>query len=99
VDERREAVDPDGRRVAFDAGSYLHLARRRPALLDHLDSILATVQSPDLHVLDPIPGRERYYYRRHFDGSRWLRVVVDFSHDPGWIVTVAVQTNDPRRHG
>jgi len=88
--------DPDGRRVVFDAGSHLHLARRRPALLEHLDSILATVRSPDVHVVDPIPGRERYY-RRHIDGSRWLRVVVDFDSDPGWIVTVAVQTNDPRR--
>jgi hypothetical protein len=89
-------VELDGRRVVFDEGSYLHLARRRPALLDHLGSILATVRAPDIHVPDPIPGRERYY-RGHIDRLRWLRVVVDFNDDPGWIVTVAIQTNDPRR--
>jgi hypothetical protein len=89
-------MDPDGRAVMFDAGSYLHVARRRPALLEHLDAVLATIANPDLRALDPIPGRERYY-RQHLDSRRWLRVVVDFDDDPGWIVTVAVQTNDPRK--
>ena len=88
-------MDPDGRAVVFDAGSYLHVARRRPALLEHLDAVLATIANPDFRALDPIPGRERYY-RQHIDSRRWLRVVVDFDDDPGWIVTVAVQTNDPR---
>ena len=89
-------MDPDGRAVVFDAGSYLHVARRRPALLEHLDAVLATIANPDVRALDPIPGRERYY-RQHIDSRRWLRVVVDFDDDPGWIVTVAVQTNDPRK--
>ena len=89
-------MDPDGRAVVVDAGSYLHVARRRPALLEHLDAVLATIANPDFRALDPIPGRERYY-RQHIDSRRWLRVVVDFDDDPGWIVTVAVQTNDPRK--
>ena len=40
---RRCTRDPDGRVVVFDAGSQLHLALRRPWLLDHLDAIMATI--------------------------------------------------------
>jgi hypothetical protein len=91
-------VDPDGRRVVFDAGSHLHLARgRRDWLLDHIPAILATVARPDHHESDPRPGRERFYRQNALDPGRWLRVVVDFNDDPGWIVTVLVQDDDPRR--
>jgi hypothetical protein len=55
-----QTTDPDGRTVVFDAGSHLHLARRRPWLLDHIDVILATVARPDHREDDPRPGRERF---------------------------------------
>lgn len=94
----QSTVDPDGRRVMFDAGSHLHLARgRRDWLLDHIQTILATVRRPDHHEGDPRPGRERFYRQNALDPGRWLRVVVDFNDDPGWIVTVLVQDDDPRR--
>jgi len=92
----RQTTDPEGRVVVFDAGSHLHLARRRPWLLDHVDAILATVTQPDYREEDPYPGRERFY-RQHIDLRRWLRVVVDFNQTPAWVVTAAVQDNDPRR--
>jgi hypothetical protein len=88
-------IDPDGRLVVFDAGSHLHLARRRPWLLDDIDLILDTVARPDLHALDPETDRERFY-REHPFPDGWLRVVVDFSEEPAWIVTAVVQDNDPR---
>ncbi|MGH2591612.1 MAG: hypothetical protein ACRDGW_12550 [Actinomycetota bacterium] len=90
-----QTTDPDGRTVVFDAVSHLHLARRRPWLLDHVAVILATVSRPDHREEDPRPGRERFY-RRHIDLRRWLRVVVDFNQIPAWVVTAAVQDNDPR---
>jgi len=93
--ERAETRTPDGRRVVFDHISREHLAARRPWLLDHVDAILIALARPDLHVADPIPGRERFY-RRHIDGKRWLRVVVDFDGDHGWVVTAVVQDNPPR---
>jgi hypothetical protein len=94
--EAPRTVDPDGRDVVFDAGSYLHLARRRPWLLDHIDAIMLTVARPDYRMDDPDhAGRERFYLQ-HLDLQRWLRVVVDFNESPGWIVTAAVQDNDPR---
>jgi hypothetical protein len=89
------ATDPDGRLVVFDAGSSLHLARRRPWLLDHVETILGAVARPDHRAPDPIADRERFY-RQHIEPGRWLRVVVDFSEDPAWIVTAVVQDNDPR---
>ena len=71
------------------------LTRCSPPLPIDLERVAADDSDHD-RALDPIPGRERYY-RQHIDSRRWLRVVVDFDDDPGWIVTVAVQTNDPRK--
>ena len=93
----RDTVDPDGRRVVFDAGSHLHLARgRRGWLLEHLDLILDTVARPDHRADDVRPGRERFFRQNALDPGRWLRVVVDFNETPAWIVTVLVQDHDPR---
>lgn len=95
--EQRSVTDPDGRRVVFDAGSHLHLAEgRRSWLLEHVDEVTVTVARPDHHEDDPRPGRERFYRQNALRPKRWMRVVVDFNRDPGWIVTVLVQDNDPR---
>ncbi len=84
--------------MVFDAGSYLHLAEgRRRWLLDHVNEVLVTVERPDHREEDPRPGRERFYRENVLRPGRWMRVVVDFNEDPGWIVTVLVQDNDPRR--
>ncbi len=64
-------------------------------MLDHVETILATVELPDHRDEDPIAGRERFY-RQHVDGRRWLRVVVDFNDVPAWVVMATVQRNDPR---
>ena len=86
--------DPDGRVVVFDAGSYLHLAQRRPWLLGQIDVILATISAPELHANDPIPGRERFY-SRHTEPGSWLRIIVDFNEQPAWVVTALVQDFEP----
>ncbi len=93
--EHPQTTDPDGRTVVFDAGSRLHVARRRPWLLDHIDTIMDTIARPDFQSLDPTAPRERFY-RQHIEPSRWLRVVVDYGQDPAWVVTAVVQDNDPR---
>ena len=87
--------EPNGRQVVFDAGSHLHLARRRPWMLERLEASRLAVLAPDVHDDDPVPLRERYY-RQHLDSSRWLRVVVDFGSEPAWVVNVTVQDSDPR---
>jgi hypothetical protein len=45
--------------------------------------------------LGPEGDRERYYREYPFPDG-WLRVVVDYSEEPAWIVTAVVQVNDPR---
>jgi hypothetical protein len=96
--EQQSVVDPDGRQVVFDAGSHLHLAEgRRSWLLDHVEEMLAAVARPEHRDADPRPGRERFYRENAMRPGRWMRVVVDFNQVPGWIVTVLIQDNDPRK--
>jgi hypothetical protein len=96
-DTEQSVIDPDGRRVVFDAGSHLHLAQgRRPWPLDHLETILTMVARPDYREDDPRPGRERFYRQNALQPGRWMRVVLDFNDEPGWVVTVPVQDDDPR---
>jgi hypothetical protein len=95
---KRSVFDPDGRRVVFDVGSHLHLAQGgRSWLLDHVETILATVERPDHREDDPRPGRERFYRQNALTPGRWMRVVIDWNDAPGWVVTVLVQDDDPRR--
>jgi hypothetical protein len=82
--------------VVLDEGTYRHLTERRPVFLRYIDVILSTVAWPDYHARDPAPDRERFYRQHVLDRRRWLRVVVDFSATPGRVVTVLVQTTDPR---
>ncbi|HEV3321264.1 MAG TPA: hypothetical protein VG147_03630 [Solirubrobacteraceae bacterium] len=94
---KQEAIDPHGRRVVFDRRTRGHLERRRPDLLDQVETVLRTISLPDHHEDDPFAGRERFYRRHILSPGRWLRVVVDFNESPGWIVTVLVQDIDPRK--
>lgn len=89
-----EARDPDGRLVVFDERARGHLSRRHPGMLDHIDAMVATISNPDVRRDDPRPGREQFY-RCDLDPSRWLRVVVDFSEIPAFVVTAMVQHNPP----
>ena len=58
--------------------------------------ILGTVERPDHRGDDRVAGRERFYRADFPVRGRWLRVVVDFNDEPGWIVTALDQDNDPR---
>jgi hypothetical protein len=99
ADDATSAIDPDGRLVLFDAGSYLHLAQgNRLWLLDHIDTILDTIARPDYREDDPRAGGERFYRQNALTPGRWMRVVVDCNDTPGWVVTVLVQDDDPRPH-
>ena len=57
-------------------------------------AIMETITHPDERKPDPRSGRERYYGRDRGPG-RWLRVIVDFSDDPGWIVTAFGHSEAP----
>lgn len=93
----RAVSDPDGRVVEFTDWSWDHVMVERPQLLGNVDAILAAISRPDFQENDPIPGRERFYQRRVSDKVRWLRVVVDFNQEPGYIVTAFIQRKHPTR--
>jgi hypothetical protein len=63
-------------------------------MLTHMTAVLETVARPDLREDDPVPGRERFF-RRDLDALRWLRVVVDFTESPGFVVTAFTQDHKP----
>jgi hypothetical protein len=69
----------------------------RPQLLDDVDAILAAIAGPDHREPDPKVGRERFYRRQITDRVRWLRVVVDFSEAPAFVVTAFIQRKNPTR--
>jgi hypothetical protein len=89
-----ETVDPRGRSVVLDWRALAHLARKRPLMVGHLEAILDAIRRPDVHLHDVRPGRERFF-RRDLDPERWLRVVVDFSESPGFVVTAFTHESDP----
>ena len=80
----------------FDFESWLHLADRRPWLLDHVDAVLAAVVLPHHRAPDCIAGRESYYARHLLLPDRWLRVIVDHEEQPGVVVTAFIELDDPR---
>jgi hypothetical protein len=63
-------------------------------MLTHMSAILDTVARPDTREGDQAPGRERFF-RRDLDALRWLRVVVDFTESPGFVVTAFAQDHKP----
>ena len=93
----RAVRDPDGRNVEFTERSWHHIMVERPELLDDVDAILLVIASPEHREVDPRSARERFYRRRVMDKVRWLRVVVDFSEAPAFVVTAFIQRKDPTR--
>lgn len=89
-----EVADPDGRRVVLDDISWEHILFGHPAMNTAQAAILATVERPDHREPDPVAGRERFYSRDAGPGN-WLRVVVDFSQVPGYVVTSFPQRRAP----
>ena len=91
---RAKAVEPGGRTVVLRDEQWAHIRDEHPEMARFERTIMETITHPDDRKADPRPGRERYY--GHGRGpSRWLRVVVDFSDDPGWIVTAFGHSEDP----
>jgi hypothetical protein len=93
----RATKDPDGRIVEFTERSWQHIMAERPQLLDDVDAILEAISGPHHRERDPNVGRERFYRRLITDKVRWLRVVVDFSEAPAFVVTAFIQRKDPTR--
>jgi hypothetical protein len=92
-----ETEDPDGRRVELTSERWDHIVDAfvgHPELARHQNEILRAVAAPD----DVQAGRrsnDRWYFLRGAGPSRWLRVVVAYEEDRGWIVTTFGRRRDP----
>ncbi len=80
-------TDPDGRAVDLTDTQWAHIVKRRRRLARLQDVILKAVQEPDAVHDAPDQDNERWYYIEHTGRSRWLRVVVAYEGDRGFIVT------------
>lgn len=79
-------TDPDGRRVELTAERWAHVVEIHPETAGLQEEVLRTVGSPD-RQLSGRRANERWYYLENVGPSRWLKVVVAFTDERGWIVT------------
>jgi hypothetical protein len=87
-------VDPDGRVVELTAKRWAHVLDIHPEMAEHRDDVLPTVAAPDRQL----PGRrlnEAWCYRSGVGPSRWLKVVVAYEGERGWIVTAFARRSFP----
>jgi hypothetical protein len=91
VTERTDVIatvtDPKGREVDLTATQWAHVVKRRGRLARLQDVILKAVTEPDAVVEAPDADNELWYYIEHAGPTRWLRVVVAYEGDRGFIVT------------
>lgn len=57
-------------------------------------AIMETVTHPSHRETDVRPDRERFFGESR-GPTRWLRVVVDYSVEPGFVVTAFGQDDEP----
>jgi len=91
-----EVVDPDGRHVELTAERWQHITRTEghPELAADRAAVLRTVKAPDRRL----PGRrqnEEWFYLGGVGPSRWLKVVVAYEGQRGWIATAFARRSIP----
>jgi hypothetical protein len=89
-------TDPDGRRVDLTDERWAYIIRpdRHPELEPLQAQILAAVERPD----DRLRGREaneEWFYVSGVGPRLWLRVVLAFEAERGWIVTAFARRQKP----
>ena len=89
-----ETVDPDGRRVVLTFERWRHIVDTHGELRRHRATVLAAVGHPDERVQARRPNQEWFYgsmpHRR-----QWVRVVVHYERDRGFIVTAFPRRSVP----
>jgi hypothetical protein len=91
---RAKVIEPDGRTVVLRDEQWEHIRAGHPQMARYERAVMETITHPDDRRADPRPGRERYFGSGK-GPSRWLRVIVDFNDDPGWVVTAFGHDEEP----
>ncbi len=88
------APDPDRRSVELTAERWEHIVTGHPELGDLMDQVLAAVTSPDHRVMGWAPNEE-WFYLGDAGPSAWLKVVVVYEGQRGFIVTAHPRRSIP----
>jgi hypothetical protein len=87
-------VDPDRRKVELTKERWAHIIAGHPELARHRDDVVETVRAPSRRLSGPTSGEE-WFYREGVGPSRWLKVVVRYEANRGWIVTAFARRRMP----
>lgn len=93
-DEPTMATDPDGKPVELTAERWHHIRTGHPDLAPYRDAVLTGISSPTMRR----PGREPHEWWHYLQGagpSRWLKVVVAYDGDRGYVRTAFARRSFP----
>lgn len=79
-------LDSRGRRVVLDEEAWDHIKHGHAVLASRLHEIMAVVREPTEHSAGREPGEEWFFADEPL-APLWLKVVVHYEGDEGWIVT------------
>jgi len=93
---RFRATDTAGLSVVLTDERWSHIAQGHPELVEIEHEIAEAVRAPDAHREGRSAG-EVWCYRRLPEGSRapWLKVVVRYREEGGWIITAFLRRRMP----
>jgi hypothetical protein len=88
-------LDPDGRRVHLTDERWEHVRSDHPELSRSMREIMTAVREPEVRTPGRKPAEERFFVSWRPPGL-WLRVVVHYEGDEGWIRTAFPDSSPPR---
>jgi hypothetical protein len=86
--------DPDGRVVELTLERWAHIVVNHPELKAHRAELMTAVERPYMR-LSGQRGNESWYVVKTQAPSQWLRVVVAYEDERGWIVTAFARRKMP----
>ena len=89
---RATVIEPDGRTVVLTEEAWEHIRSGHKELARYERTIMETVTHPIDRRLDERPNRERYVSEG--GPARYFTVVVDFTNEPGEVVTAFGHRNE-----
>lgn len=88
------ATDADGRVVELTEERWRHITSGHPELSGLQDALMRAVEAPERRLSGPA-AEEEWLYVSGVGPSRWLKVVVSYEGQRGFIVTAYARRSMP----